>query len=189
MGGRNWEGAGAGKEGAIDILHLIDRLEELAGEARRLPIGGGIVVDRRRLLDLIDQIRVAVPQEVRESQDVLNERQEVLARAREEAERVLAGAQADIEERLEERGLLKEAEEKSRELVRQAEDRASALIKEAEERAEAKLGEAESQARGQMDEADRYALEMLRKLQAQLASFEASVRAGVETLEKRLTES
>ena len=113
----------------------------------------------------------------------------MLARAREEAERVLAGAQADIEERLEERGLLKEAEEKSRELVRQAEDRASALIKEAEERAEAKLGEAESQARGQMDEADRYALEMLRKLQAQLASFEASVRAGVETLEKRLTES
>ncbi len=161
----------------------------MAGEARRLPIGGGIVVDRRRLLDIIDQIRVAVPKEVREAQDILSEREEFLNRARQEAEQVLAEAHAEVEERLKDSELLKAAEEKGRELIRQAEDRISAMIKEAEEQARAKLEEAESHARQQMDEADRYALEMLRRLQAQLAGFEASVRAGIETLEARLTDN
>ena len=30
----------------MDILHLIDRLEELLSEARRLPVGGGVVLNR-----------------------------------------------------------------------------------------------------------------------------------------------
>jgi hypothetical protein len=44
----------------LDILHLIDRLEEMVGEARRLPVGGGSVMSRQRLIDLIDRMRVAV---------------------------------------------------------------------------------------------------------------------------------
>lgn len=102
---------------------------------------------------------------------------------------MLAGTKAEVEERLKDSELVKAAEEKGKQLIRQAEDRVSAMIKEAEEQARGRLGEAESQAGQQMDDADRYALEMLRKLQAQLATFEASVRAGVETLEGRVAES
>ena len=58
----------------MDLLHLIDRLEEQIGEARRLPIGTGSVIDRRRLLDLVDQLRAAVPQQVREAHGVLEKR-------------------------------------------------------------------------------------------------------------------
>ena len=50
----------------MDILHLIDRLEELVAEARRMPIGQGVVVDRRRILEMVDQMRSSVPWEVRE---------------------------------------------------------------------------------------------------------------------------
>ena len=160
----------------------------MAGEARRIPIGGGIIVDRQRLLDIIDQIRVAAPQEVRDAQNVLLQRDEVLARARQDADQVVADAQAEVEERLKDSEVIKAAEEKGRELIRQAEDRVSTLIKEAEEQARARQDESEAQAHQQMDEADRYALEMLRKLQEQLATFDISVRAGIETLEGRLTE-
>jgi hypothetical protein len=41
----------------MDILHLIDRLEEILNEARPLPFTRNIIVDEERLLDLIDQMR------------------------------------------------------------------------------------------------------------------------------------
>ena len=168
---------------AIDIQHLIDRLEEMVGEARRLPLGGNVVVDRRRLLDLVDQMRVAVPAEVREARDIVEQGEEMLAKARQEAEQVLSEARAQVEERLEDDQIVKAAEERGRELIRQAEEKVSTMVREAEEQVRARLAQAETAANQQMDEADRYALEMLRKLEAQIAAFMSTVRAGIESLE------
>jgi vacuolar-type H+-ATPase subunit H len=170
---------------AIDIQHLIDRLEEMVGEARRLPLGGSVVMDRRRLLDLIDQMRVAVPAEVREARSLVQQQEEILAQARQEAERVLSEAQMQVEDRLEDDQIVKAAEERGRELVRQAEEKVSAMVREAEEQVRARLAQAETMANQQMDEADRYALEMLRKLEAQLGTFMTTVRSGIEALEAR----
>ena len=40
----------------MDLLHLVDRLEELIAEAQKMPIGNRVIIDRRRLLDMIDQM-------------------------------------------------------------------------------------------------------------------------------------
>ena len=53
----------------MDLLHLVDRLEELVAGAQRMPIGSRAIVDRRRLLDIVDQMRVAIPDEVRICED------------------------------------------------------------------------------------------------------------------------
>jgi F0F1-type ATP synthase membrane subunit b/b' len=164
-------------------LHLIDRLEELVGEARRLPIGSGVVIDRRRLLDLIDQMRVAVPSEVRDARDVLTQREDVLTRAEAEAGEIIAEAQRRLEEKLQESEVVKAAEERGRLLLRDAEDRVSAMVKQAEDEARERTDQAERTASEQMIEADRYALEALKKLENQLGAFMASVRAGIESLE------
>jgi vacuolar-type H+-ATPase subunit H len=157
----------------------------MVGEAGRLPLGGRVVMDRRRLLDLIDQMRVTVPVEVREARSIADQREEILARARREADEVLSQADSQIEERLGDSEVVKAAEERGRELVRQAEEKASAMVREAEEQVQARLEQAEAAAEQQMDEADRYALDMLQKLQAQLASFTATVQAGIDTLEAK----
>jgi hypothetical protein len=83
----------------VDILHLIDRLEELVGEARKLPVGGGAVISRQRLLDLIDRMRVAVPKEVYDAREIIEKREEVLADAGAEASRLIARAQEEVETR------------------------------------------------------------------------------------------
>jgi len=62
----------------LDIVHLIDRLEEMASEARRLPVGGGLVMSRQRLHEVIDRMRVAVPREVFVAADVLERRDQVV---------------------------------------------------------------------------------------------------------------
>ena len=48
----------------MDILHLVDRFEELLNQSRPLWFTHNVVVDEDRMLDIIDQMRVAVPDEV-----------------------------------------------------------------------------------------------------------------------------
>src|SRR2546425_10160464 len=104
----------------MDILHLIDRLEEMTGEARKLPVGGGAVMSRQRLLDLIDRMRVAVPREVYDSRELIEKRDEVLLEAHEEAALILAEAQAQLEARLRETEVVRGAEMRAKEVVARA---------------------------------------------------------------------
>jgi flagellar biosynthesis/type III secretory pathway protein FliH len=172
----------------VDILHHIDRLEELVGEARKLPVGGGLVLSRQRLLDLIDRMRVAVPKEVYDARDVIEKRDEVLADATAEASRIIARAKEEVEERLKETEVVKAAEERARQILAQGQERLLELSREAEAQAAARLDDAQEAAREQMREADVYALQTLRKLETELNEFIATVRRGVDTLEKRAAE-
>lgn len=169
----------------MDILHLIDRLEEMVGEARRLPIGAGVVLDRRRLLDLVDQMRAAVPNEVKEAARILEQREDLLARAEEEASLKLARCEEEVARRLDEQSLVQEAQARATMIVQDAEARADRIIRDAQTQAQSRLAEADKLATEQMDEADRYALEMLRRLEDQLNVFLANVRSGVESLTER----
>jgi len=172
----------------VDILHHIDRLEELVGQARKLPVGGGLVLSRQRLLDLIDRMRVAVPKEVYDAREVIDKRDEVLADATAEASRIIARAKEEVEERLKETEVVKAAEERSRQILAGAQERLLELSREAEAQAAARLDDAQEAAREQMREADVYALQTLRKLETELNEFTATVRRGIDTLEKRAAE-
>ena len=169
----------------MDILHLIDRLEELLGEARRLPVGGGVVVNRQKLADLIDRMRVAVPREVYDSREVIEQRDDVIRRAREEATQLLAQAKEELDKRLTETEVVKAAEQRARDVVAEAERRAVELGRESEEQARARLDEAQASSREEMREADVYALQTLRKLEQELEGFLTTVRRGVDALEIR----
>ncbi len=173
----------------IDLLHLIDRLEEQIGEARRLPIGTGSVIDRRRLLDLVDQLRAAVPAEVREAQEILDRREDVLAKADEEVALRLARADEEVERRVGESEVAKAAEARAEQIIAEARREAERIVEEARRQAEAKSAEGARLASEQMDEADRYAMEMLRKLEQQLDAFMGSVRSGISSLDRKPEEA
>ena len=77
----------------MDLLHLVDRLEELVASAQKMPIGNRAIIDRRRLLDIIDQMRIAVPEEVREAQDIVGHREAIRREAEEDGRILLAQAE------------------------------------------------------------------------------------------------
>ncbi len=172
----------------MDILHLIDRLEELVAEARRMPIGQGIVVDRRRVLEMVDQMRSAVPWEVKEADRIVAEKDSIIEEARRESEGIIHRAELEAQEKLDETELLKAAERESQAMIDRAEQRAQTMLDDAQTQVQARLRQAEQAATNQMDEADRYALEMLRRLDQQLSAFSSTVRAGVSALEERTAE-
>ncbi|MDA1329712.1 MAG: hypothetical protein DWG76_01020 [Chloroflexi bacterium] len=144
----------------MDILNLIDRLEELFNESRAIPLTNSVVVDEDRMLDLIDQMRVAIPEEVKKSQKLLAERDRTLAQAQEEAKRTLQMAR-----------------EKSDGMV----DR-DAILSAAKGRAEELLAQARLDAEATRKEADEYVLEALTNLEMEMERSLNQVRNGIRAL-------
>ena len=78
----------------MDILHLVDRLEEIFNAGTAIPLSHKLMVDEDRVLEIIDQMRVSIPEEVKKSQQVLAQRDRILAQAQEEATRTVQLAKA-----------------------------------------------------------------------------------------------
>lgn len=153
-----------------------------------MPIGAGVVVDRRRLLDLVDQMRAAMPNEIKEAEDILRRRDEVITRADEEAAIKVRRAQEQVDEILSHDSIVRAAEARADMLVREAEARCDRMLLDTENQARSRMAEAEKLAGEQMDEADRYATEMLRRLDEQLLHFTKNVRTALESLDVRPAE-
>jgi hypothetical protein len=78
---------------AISVFDVLDRLEGLVNQSRRLPLTSTIVVSEEEILEALDQIRMALPDEIRESRMVLENREARLREASEQAEQTLLAAQ------------------------------------------------------------------------------------------------
>ena len=145
----------------MDILHLIDRLEEILNEARPLPFTRNVMVDEERVLDLIDQMRVAIPEEVKKSQTLLAQRDRLLAQAQEEANRTLAIAR-----------------EKSDQLVSR-----DAIVQAAQARAEQIIAQARVDIESTREDADVYVVDTLTRLEIELERALTQVRNGIQVLQ------
>lgn len=145
----------------MDILQLIDRLEELFNESKTIPLTRNVMVDEDKMLDIIDQMRIAIPEEVKKAQQLLGQRDRVLAQAQEEANRTL-----DL------------ARQKAEQLV--AKDM---VVVEAQRRADQILAQARSEGEGVRADADDYVMDSLRQLEAELDRIANQVRNGIRTVE------
>ncbi len=72
----------------MDIQHLIDRLEEVLKESRHLPMTAYLLVDQDRIYNILDQMRVSVPEVVKRAGRIEAERDRILAQSKEEADRI-----------------------------------------------------------------------------------------------------
>ena len=169
----------------MEILDLIDGLEELVIQARRLPVGGNLVVDRKRMLDLIDQMRLAVPVDIRQAQQILETRDQVISDAHNKSRGMLDQAQAERVRLVDQSAIVREAEERSQQMLRDAESRARQSVADADATAAAHLSEAAEAASKQLDDADAYALEVLRRLEGQLQAFLDSIAKSLASLQER----
>jgi vacuolar-type H+-ATPase subunit H len=141
----------------------VERLESLIANGKRLPLTNNVVIDQDAALALIDELRVAVPEEVRAAKRINAEGERIIEQAHEEAGRIIARAQEQAAFLIEERGLTQAAEEEGRRIVARAE------------------AEADEIRRG----ADEYAVEILTGLEGELERTLQSVRKGISVLAER----
>jgi cell division septum initiation protein DivIVA len=79
-----------------------------------------VVVDQNAALGLIDELRVAVPEEVRAAKRINSEGERIMEKAQEEAERIVGRAQEQAAFLIDERGLTQAAEAESRRIIEEA---------------------------------------------------------------------
>ncbi len=145
----------------MDILHLVDRLEELFNESRPIPLTNSVIVDEDRMLDLIDQMRVAIPEQVKEAQKLLSERDRTLAQAKEEAQRTIQLAREKSEGLLERDSMVEAAHARADEIKEQGRLEAEAMKR----------------------EADDYILQTLTNLEIEMETILNQVRNGIRALQ------
>jgi cell division septum initiation protein DivIVA len=101
----------------MDILHLVDRLEELFNESRPIPLTHSVIMDENRLMDIIDQMRVSIPDEIKKAQQINVQRDRILAQAQEEANRTLALAREKSEKMVERNELTQASQVRGDQLI------------------------------------------------------------------------
>lgn len=104
----------------MDILHLVDRLEELFNESKPIWFTHSVIVDEDRMLDLIDQMRVTIPEEIKKSQQLLAQRDRILAQAQEEASRTIALAREKADKIIDDDPITAGAKTRAEEILAQA---------------------------------------------------------------------
>lgn len=141
----------------MDIQHLVDRLEDLIDEGRHMPFSRFTVIDEERALEIIDQMRISVPEQIEKASRLINQRDRLMAQANEEATRVLNLAR-----------------ERSDELTTR-----DAIVQTAQGRAQNVIAQARREAELIRSEADVYVLEVLKELENQLMHNLTVVRNGI----------
>lgn len=113
---------------------MIDELEDVIAEGKRVPFSGRLLIDEDRVLDIIDRMRVAVPEELRQARRIISEQERLLSEAQERVQQVLQeqGLLAAIE--AERARLLEQAEREARSVRAGADEYARQVLEELEQR-------------------------------------------------------
>ena len=146
---------------------MVDRLETLINTSKVVPVSGSLLVDKKKVLELVDQLRLVIPQEVKQAEEVLTQKDQIMNNAMVEARRAKSQAEDEFMEKLNQNELLKRAEE---------------MLADAEHKANRITDQAEAEAHAKRTEADAYALRALRAFEKELNSLHGSVRKGIDLL-------
>ena len=150
-------------ERRTEFERLLDELEASLNEGKRVPLTDLVMVSEANLLDLIDQLRRAFPEEIQKAAWIIRDREEILADARAIAEKTVL-----------------EAQERVSQLVSQDE-----ITREARARAGEIIAEAQRKAAEMRDGAEAYAGDILTRFESELLKTLEVVRLGKERLNAR----
>ncbi|WP_029453283.1 hypothetical protein [Clostridium algidicarnis] len=111
----------------MDVIQLLEYLQEIIDSASKVPITGKIVLDKKEMLEVIDQIINYMPDEFKKAQWVLSEKERILAEAREEYDNIKGQTVEMMKKQVENHDITKEAKIKSQDIIAVAQRDAKAI--------------------------------------------------------------
>ena len=141
-------------------------MEYLVHHARHVPFSSQVMVDEDEVMDLIDQLRFNLPEEIKQANWTVQEQQRIISEAHAEAARIMSKANERAEESVTDHEIVRRAERQATQVVRDAQSKSDQIIRDAEA----------------------YALEQLVQLEQHLSRTLATVKRGVEALQSSSTE-
>ncbi|WP_034273480.1 DivIVA domain-containing protein [Haloechinothrix halophila] len=152
------------------VFEALDELVTIVEEARGVPMTSSCVVPRGDVLELLDDVRDALPGEVDDAQDVLDKRDEIVNTARQQADETINSANADAEQ------TLADARAEAERLVADARSQADQILADAD----AEADRAVAAGRAEYDQlTERARGESERMIEAGRDAYDRSVQEGL----------
>lgn len=109
---------------------IIGALYDMVQDARSMPLAADkCIVERDRVLDMLDEIIAQLPAEIKQSRAIVESRNELISQARREAENILRQAQDRAGDLVMNEEIVKQATKVSEQIIAQAQDRAEQIKK------------------------------------------------------------
>lgn len=123
--------------GASRIEQLIEDIYEFVESCRMQPLSSTkVIVPKDELYDLLDELRLRTPDEIKRYQKIIANRDAIIADAEEKAEGILRQTRDKAKELLNEHEIMQQAYYQANEMIMQASEEADRLRREAAEEAE-----------------------------------------------------
>lgn len=147
----------------MDIQHLVDRLEDLVDEGRHIFGTKYTMIDEERALEIIDQMRISIPEEIEKAARIMAQRDRILAEAHEESARIVQEHRKKAESMLDQDSTVHAAHARAESIKEQARQEAARIT----------------------SEADEYVMQILSMLEQHLVRNLGEVRGGITVLQQQ----
>ena len=118
----------------MSIEEILDQLDELIDRAWSLPLTGGrCVVDADKVRELLDDVRLNMPTEIRQAQSIVADRTEIVNTEKKEAEAIIARAEKRAAALVEEEEIVRQSKSKAAEIAQQAQQQSREMRQSAKE--------------------------------------------------------
>ncbi len=156
------------------MLASLDRIDAILGDAKTMPFSSKLLIDEEELSSIVEDLRLSIPEEVKQARIIAQERRDILNAAESQGEEIVAKARQRADMMIEEHQITKEAKNAADGILQQARDEAAAV-----------RSEAKANARDIMDRAQRWADEIQKNARLYV---ERIIREADETFSKSVNE-
>lgn len=111
----------------MEGMEMLDQLEDMIENAHSVPLLGKAMIDKDELLELIQELRLKIPDDLKQAKWIKGERQRILIEAQKEATSIIKTAEDKIISMINENEITKKANEAAEEIVKNANMRAKEI--------------------------------------------------------------
>jgi len=127
------------------LLDYLDDIEEVLETSKRVPLTNRITVEKERILDILNDIRLNLPDDIRSAQRILSDHDRIVADAQRKAQDILDAAENEAKTRTSNHEIFRRASDQASELMENSKNDARDLRLNAMDYADEKLAETEAQ--------------------------------------------
>jgi len=146
----------------MNVEEILGQIDDMVDKAWDVPLSGGkCMIEADKLRDLVDDIRAALPSEIRQAQTVVADRAEIVAGAKREAEAIVRKAEERAQAMIAQEEIFRQAQQRAEEMLTRAQQKSREMCKGASDFADDVMRRSEEALVGRLSEI-RQARQMLR---------------------------
>ena len=108
----------------MEIFTLLETIEDIFENSKELPFTHKAVVDKEKVLDIVKEIRLKLPEELKQAKVIKEEHDRIISKANEEAEEIVKEAENRIISMIDEHEITRKAYEQKNKIIENANDMA-----------------------------------------------------------------